>query len=378
MGGYVSESIGLSYMISILQGIHSFRLAAISNILYSILSMGIPIGMSIFSFSVELISAGFVVGAGISFIFSILFVVTAKIPDMPVEKGFMRKFFVYVMPVFLGGLTTSLMDSVDRVILPALTNLTLTAVYTYSLTIATIVTAITSPFTFFLFPKISQAFASSNSRLTKEYTQASLELFYYLALPASLGATILSKPLLEILVGGIYASHYIVLQIMVFSYSFFSFRSILSTILLANRKTKIYLYSGIVALGTNITLSFMMIPSFGIYGAVIASVSAWAISMIPRMTALGSLLSHNLSTIPYLKMWINALVMAGMVFLSGYVFRFGFMSLLIPVVIGIVSYLVMSIVNRPFSNDVRSFVNSLLRESHSFIRRALTFLIISE
>ena len=35
MGGYVSESIGLSYMVSILQGIQPFRLAAASNILYS-------------------------------------------------------------------------------------------------------------------------------------------------------------------------------------------------------------------------------------------------------------------------------------------------------------------------------------------------------
>ena len=102
-----------------------------------------------------------------------------------------------------GGLTSTLMVTIDRIILPALTNLSLSAVYTYSLTIATVVTAITSPFSFFLLPKISQAFASSDQSKAKEYSQASLELFYYFSLPASLGATILSRPLLEVLVGGI-------------------------------------------------------------------------------------------------------------------------------------------------------------------------------
>ena len=58
MGGYVSESIGLSYMVSILQGIQSFRQAATSNIIYSVLSLGIPIGMSIFKLPIEIISTG--------------------------------------------------------------------------------------------------------------------------------------------------------------------------------------------------------------------------------------------------------------------------------------------------------------------------------
>ena len=378
LGGYVSESIGLGYMVSILQGIQSFRLAALSNILYSVLSMGIPIGMSILGFPIEIISAGFVIGAGISFIFSISFVIGRKLPIMPIEKGFNTKFFAYVIPVFFGSLTSSLMNTIDRVILPAITNLTLSAVYTYSLTIATIVTAITSPFSFFLLPKLSLAFASSNQDETKEYVQGSLELFYYLALPASLGATILSQPLLEILVGGVYASHYMVLQITVFSYSFFSFRPILSSILLGNRKTRIYLYSGVGALVTNLILSLKLIPIFGIYGAVIASVSAWAISTIPRMVAVGSLLNHRISKIPYIRMWINALLMACTVFLSEKMFNSGFLSILIPVFIGITSYITLSIVNRPFSNDTRRLVDSIMEDSHHFIRRVLTVLVKPE
>ena len=377
MGGYVSESIGLSYMVSILQGIQSFRLAAVSNILYSVLSMGIPVSMSLFKLPIEIISSGFVIGAGISFIFSTSFVVANKLPKLSVDRGFNVKFFAYVIPIYFGSLTSALMSTIDRVILPALTNLSLSAVYTYSLTIATIVTAITSPFSFFLLPKISQAFASSHRSEAKEYSQASLELFYYLALPASLGATILSKPLLSVLVGGIYASHYLVLQIMVFSYSFFSFRPILTSILLGNRKTRIYLYSGIGAFGVNLALSLIMIPVFGIYGAVIASVSAWGVSTIPRMKAVGSLLNHSLSLIPYLRMWINAIIMAVAVFFSGEFFSQGYKSFIIPAFIGIVSYLALSIVNRPFSGDTRDMVSSILGDSHPFIRRVLTYFAIT-
>ena len=378
MGGYVSESIGLGYMVSILQGIQSFRLAALSNIFYSVLSMGIPVVMSIARLPIEIISAGFVAGAGISLIFSTSVVFAKRLPNMSVDKGFGSKFLAYVIPVYFGSLTSSLMGTVDRLILPALTNLSLSAVYTYSLTIATIVTAITSPFSFFLMPRISQAFGSSNLRETVVYSRASLELFYFLALPASLGATILSKPLLEVLVGGIYAAHYVVLQIMVFSYSFFSFRPILSSILLGNRRTKIYLYSGIASLGANLIISLALIPAFGIYGAVIASVSAWGVSTIPRMAAIGSLLEHSLSLIPYLKMWINALIMSVIVFFSGEIFRSGYNSLIIPALIGIISYLFMSIVNTPFSGDTRDVVNSIVGGSHPLIGRILSFLAITE
>ena len=162
MGGYVSASIGLGYMVSILQGIQSFRLAAVSNILYSILSLGIPVSMSFFKLPIEIISLGFVIGAGISFIFSTSFVIANRLPKMSVDWEFNVKFFAYVMPVYFGSLASTLMGTIDRVILPALTNLSLSAVYTYSLNIATVVTAVTSPFSFLLFPKISQAFASSH------------------------------------------------------------------------------------------------------------------------------------------------------------------------------------------------------------------------
>ena len=377
MGGYVSESIGLSYMVSILQGIQSFRQAAVSNILYSVLSLGIPIGMSFFKFPIEIISAGFVIGAGISFAFSTSFVLASRLPRMSVDMEFNAKFFTYVMPVYFGSLTSTLMGTIDRVILPALTNLSLSAVYTYSLTIATVVTAITSPFSFFLLPKISQAFASSHRSEAMEYSHASLELFYYLALPASLGATVLSKPLLEVLVGGIYASHYMILQIMVFSYSFFSIRPILSSILLGNRRTRIYLYSGIGALGANLILSLTMIPIFGIYGAVIASVAAWGVSTIPRMAAVDSLLGHGLSLTPYMRMWINALLMAVIVYFSGEIFSSGYESLVLPATVGVVSYLAMSIVNSPFSGDTKDVVNSIVGSSHPFVVRVLTFLAIS-
>lgn len=103
MGGYVSESIGLSYMVSILQGIQSFRQAAASNILYSVLSLGIPIGMSVLGLSIEIISAGFVIGAGTSFIFSTLFVVANRLPKMSVDKGFNTKFFGLCYACLFGG-----------------------------------------------------------------------------------------------------------------------------------------------------------------------------------------------------------------------------------------------------------------------------------
>ncbi len=371
LGGFVSESIGLSFMISILQGMQSFKLAAISNILYSTLSMGTPIGMIFLRFPLELISLGFVVGAGLSLTITILFVLKNKVSSESIYKGFNKKFFIYVIPAYIGGITSSLMGTLDRVILPAFTNLTISAIYTYSITIATIVTAIASPFSFFLLPKISEAYSMKNHIGVKEYTEGSLQLFYFLALPVSLGITVLSLPILNALVGGIYAEHYMVLQIMVFSYSFFSFRPLISSILFGLKKTKIYMYSGSAALVVNLVLSITLIPLLGIYGAVISSVSAWAVSTIPRIIVLNSLLGHKVSKLPYLKIWINALIMCSAIFFFESILNSDFEGLIFLFIMGIIIYATLSIINNPFSNQVRVLINTLLDDSNPVFKKIL-------
>ena len=378
MGVYVSETIALGYLVSILQGMQSFRKGAFANIAYSTLSMGIPIVLSFFLFPVFVVAAGFALGAGISVILAFSFVISSKLSNDVYENGMMKKFLTYVTPVFLGSLFTSLMGTVDRVILPALTNLTLSAVYSYSLTIATIVTAITSPFSFFLFPKISQHFGSSDPHELKKYTQGSLELFYFIGLPASIGATILSKPILLVLVGGVYASHYIILQIMVFSYSFFSFRPIVTSVILGVRRTGVYLYSGAGALVANLLVSLIFIPHFGIYGAVAASISAWGISTVPRMIALGSITEHEIILTPFIRIWINSGLMAIGVFLVMRLFSSGLISLFIPAFVGVILYFAFTIMNRPFSYESRNLVRSIMSKNNQILKVAAWIIIGSK
>lgn len=367
MGVYVSETIGLGYLVSILQGMQSFKNAALSNIVFSVLSMGIPIFLSFFQFPVYIVATGFTIGAGVSVIFALFFVISSRLSKRELEDGLLGRFFAYVTPIFLGSLFTALMGTVDRIILPALTNLSVSAVYSYSLTIATIVTAITSPFAFLLFPKVSQHFGISNPSEVREYAQGSIELFYFIGLPASIGAAILSRQLLSVLVGGIYAGHYIILQIMVFSYSFFSFRPILTSIILGFRRTGVYLYSGAGALAANLLISLIFIPSFGIYGAVAASITAWGVSTIPRMVSLGSILNHDFNFKPFLKMWINVTLMALAVLYAVRFFPSGIISLFIPALFGAILYFILSIINKPFSSEVRSIVESILTEDNHIL-----------
>ncbi len=110
-------------MVSILQGIQSFRQTVVATILYSVLLVGILVGVSFFRLPVEIKSADFVIGHGILFIFSTYFVIANTLPKMSVNGGFSAKFLAYVIPVYFSILTTTLTSKIDRIILPALTNL---------------------------------------------------------------------------------------------------------------------------------------------------------------------------------------------------------------------------------------------------------------
>lgn len=371
MGIFIIANMGFGYSVGLLQGMQLFRLAGVSNILTSTLTYGTPILLSLLKQSVTVISIGFATGISISSIISLIFVLKSRVTIHRSERSEFRTFFIYVIPIFLGMFFSTLMAMIDRVILPALSSLTVAAVYTYALTIATVVTALTYPFQFFLLPKISHYFGSSEKTKLKQHTVASLELFYFIALPASIGVTILSKPILVVLVGGIYASYYHVLQIMVFSYSFFSFRPIISSILLGMRRTKVYMYSGGAAFLANVVISLTLIPYFGIYGAVSASISAWAVSTIPRMFAVRSPFAHGISIVPFLKMWVNVTVMAAVVFLVMTGIKPALLSLLVSIVSGMAVYFAVSALNRPFSIDSRSLIRSIAPSGNVLVKFTL-------
>jgi O-antigen/teichoic acid export membrane protein len=378
LGVYVAESISIGFLVSILQGIQSFKLAAISNIIYSGLTFGLPTIMSFFKLSIEFIAMSFSIGAGISLIITLFFVLMTDLSRKTPENDLNRKILAYVTPVFLGSLFTTLMGTVDRIILPALTNLTLTAIYTYSLAIATIVTALTSPFSFFLLPKISENFGSSQKGKLKKYTQGSLEMFYFIALPASIGAALLSRPLLSVLVGGVYANNFLILQIMVFSYSFFSFRPIVSSILLGVKRTDIYFFSAVAAFIANVLISLLLIPPFGLYGAVSASISAWALSTVPRIIAVNSIFPSKLPLHPYIRMWFNVIVMAIAVFFTSEFFHSDFYALIFSIVIGLIVYMMCSIINRPFTSEARCLIYSIVTKNHPFMEKLTKLFVGSE
>lgn len=374
MGIYVAETICLGFYVSILQGMQMFEWAALSNVAYSSLSLGLPTIFSALGYDFKMISLGFVMGGATSLILSTVIVFLSK--KSPETSHLRPKTFLsYTTPIFFGSLFTTLMSTVDRVILPALTNLTITALYIYSLTIATIVTAVSAPFTFFILPKISEYYGNEKSTGIMKFGLSSMELYCFIAFPASLGGAILAQPLLVILVGGIYEAHFRILQIMFISYSLFSMRPILSSILLGFRQTKIFIISGLFAFMGNLILSILLIPTYGIYGAVIAVASGWALSTVPRIYAVKRMTGKVMSVEPYLKMWINAGLMALIVLVAQYFTGTGSLRLVLLIILGLAVYLIISRFNSPLSYFTQELILEIVPKTHRKFLLLIRFLI---
>ena len=124
------------------------------------------------------------------------------------------------------------------------------------------------------------------------------------------------------------------------------------------------MYSGAAALVVNLLISIILIPGFGLFGAVAASISAWGISTIPRMISLGSLTKHEFNLMPFMRMWVNAGLMAlAVIFTTGF-FQTGLTSLFVPTFLGIILYIGFSLLNRPFSHDSHKLVELVLTNNN--------------
>ena len=75
LGLFTSETIGVGYFTSILQGLQKFERAATINIIYAVLSTGIPILMILFGEKLYFICLGFVLGAAISILVAFMFII---------------------------------------------------------------------------------------------------------------------------------------------------------------------------------------------------------------------------------------------------------------------------------------------------------------
>lgn len=161
-----------------------------------------------------------------------------------------------------------------------------------------------------MFPTISRLTHAADHERVRNITEKSLVALLFIGVPLTIGGTILSGPIIQLLYGKEYLPGALSLQILMPTIVFVFIASILSNLLFAyNKQKQTAVYVGIAAV-MNVALDFLLAPKFGIYG-----VSAGTLAVQLIFTTLMLRLTKKVNYIkifPHLKKIAAASVIMGL------------------------------------------------------------------
>jgi O-antigen/teichoic acid export membrane protein len=171
----------------------------------------------------------------------------------------------------------------------------------------------------------------------KEFYSRSLVYFLGVSLFLFLGVALLAKEIIQIVSNKEFWDAYLVLPILVLTYSFWSLRKIINVAIILKRKTEGSAYINIIGAGIAIGLNFLLVPRYGMLGAAYATFITYVIVIL-----LMFLYNQKLMRLNYeWKRILKLLSATGVIFFIGYFIRFD--NLILSIVFKIIIILLFPI-----------------------------------
>lgn len=239
-------------------------------------------------------SLAYMLASGAGFILTLLF--TSKYISN-IIKNFKRKLLLPIVksawPFTVVGVFGVLMTSIDSVIIGFLKPVQDLGLFGAAQRPISIIYLIPGFMYTALLPFFSK-FAEDKEKLSK-FTTTSIVISLGLAMPIVVGGAILAKPIINVIYGYNFIESANVFRILLLTMIPIFPGMILSAILLAKDKQKIFIRSTFFGAIANIILDFLLIPKYGIEG------SAWA-TVVTQMIA-NSILFYEVNRNIELRIW---------------------------------------------------------------------------
>lgn len=364
-----------------LLGLQNFRLSAILNIAIWVSYYFGSILFALLIRNVNTIVFGWIIGISLGVVLELIFVLKfISRYQGPGKAPSANYLFAYSLPVLLSGLISYGAAYADRFVVAGLLNLSELGVYNFALLIVSSIGFISVPFNNILLPKFSEYFSESlKDKITQSVRGSSL-LLSSLYTPAALGIAALSPMILTFLGGKSYEGASSALLIIMIISSVFITSNILTQVIAAIRRTKLFIYSSGFALAANVAFSIILIPKFGLIGAALGFSSVYAATFIILyyFARKENVVRFDLSGLS--KVWASSIIMFAVVTSVRDIIQpslhYSLFTLPGYILLGAFVYLVSARLMKVFSHEDKTMILSLFPERYSKIRKILYYVVL--
>jgi O-antigen/teichoic acid export membrane protein len=318
-----------------------------------------------------LLSLGFkLYGVIIAFIITSLIIDVIGFTIIVKQIGFhwphftnMKAYLKWGIPLTPNTAIQWIISQSDRYIINFFWGVSFTGIYSAAYSIGNYASFVLYPIGIVLFPIISRKYDEGKIQECEEYLTYSLKYLMMIVIPAAVGLSILSTPLLHILTTPAFISGNIIVPFIAFSAVLFCFFQIAIYVIQLVGKT----YITVRLLGSsamlNVILNIILVPRIGILGAAIGSSLAYGFLGVITIIITRRYLKYKLNGYFMVKSLLSSSIMALVIWL---IEPKSLLMVALSIIIGTIIYFVVLFLVRGFSRQEISFFIHFLQ---SQIRR---------
>jgi len=225
-----------------------------------------------------------------------------------------RMLIIFSIPVVITGLAELALYDIATLIIPLYYPISYAGYFNVSSTIARLPLIISMAVATSVLPATAEAMSLKDHDLMKIYIGQSYRYVSFLVIPLCVGIIVFASPIINLLFGQQFLPGTSALQILAVGMFFFTLYTISSSISQGLGRPRLPMYALVAGTTIDLILSLLLVPSFGINGAAIATTLSALFIMATLMLTTLKLANIQLPIYEYIKILIAALIM-GMFFI---------------------------------------------------------------
>jgi O-antigen/teichoic acid export membrane protein len=269
----------------------------------------------------------------------------------------LRNYLAFGLPMVPSGLSDWVINSSDRYVISIFLGTAYVGYYSPGYLLGNLIIMFIQPLGCVLPVALSKHYDEDKRDLVEDILSRSLKYFLMLAIPATLGLSLLSKPILFVLsTPDIANQSYMITPFVALGMVFFGITSIMSNIITLVKRTKIYAIIWFAAAILNLVLTIMLVPVIGIVGAAAATLMAFIAAFLLMVYFSRGLIRIAVDYKFLLKSVSASLIMASAIIIHSPV---GLLDIIATIILCIAIYFAMLFLLRGIDTDEMEFLKNI-------------------
>ena len=270
-----------------------------------------------------------------------------------------REELAFAIPTIPNNVSSWVVDSSDKYVIGTILGSAAVGCYSPGYALGSVLLMFLSPFAVLLPAILPEHFEKGDMKTVDMYMKYSMKYYLLLTVPAAVGMSVLSKPLLLIITTPTIANNgYLITPFVCLGAIFMGIYGITNNILILEKDTKILGKIWIIVAILNILLNILMVSYIGIIGAALVTLLCYILAF--TVTTIKSNKYHKLAYdhTTTIKIIISAIIMGIIVKILN---PTGIINVLISIIIGIISYFALIFLMKGIKIDELKFFKQMIK-----------------